>query len=62
MAAKSEGWKFLKRQQEVTEWIEKVTGKRFSVLGDFVKSLQDGTLLCSLMLWIDERYLSNQLK
>ncbi len=52
---KSKGFLFLKRQQEVIEWIEKVLNRHFDHPDVFAGCLSDGTALCRLMLWIEER-------
>lgn len=38
-----------KKEQEVRDWIEEITGEKFAKKDDFQASLKDGILLCKLV-------------
>lgn len=43
------GKKDVKKEEEIRNWIEEITGEKFSNPDDFQASLKDGQLLCKLV-------------
>ena len=54
---KNLAFKFLKEVQQTLEWTERVIGANFHFdKHKFISFLEDGTSLCSLAIYIDERF------
>lgn len=54
----SPAFQFLKRQQQIAEWLEKIFNKQFDSHNFIEHELMNGVYLCKLMLLLDRKRMS----